>query len=178
LGKFCLSGADPLPCPSGTYFPFNGCSALSACLPCASGWACPFSGMSVLTVPCAAGYYCPSGTSSATQFACPSGTYSDASNLVQLSGCSQCPEGYTCGSASTSSALVTCTAGHYCPLGTSLGTDVPCLPGSYSNVTGLSKASSCTPCPVGFWCQGGKTFVRCVMCACMLNIESSHTRQY
>jgi hypothetical protein len=43
--------------------------------------------------------------------------------------------------------------GYYCPNGT--GYDWKSCPvGTYSNVTGLSKDSDCTPCPGGYYCQG------------------------
>ena len=112
-----------------------------------------------MTVSCAAGYYCPLSTSSATQYSCPAGTYSDATNLVKQASCTQCPERYSCATATTSSTLTDCPAGSYCPAGTSKGYEIACPAGTYSNRTRLKGPEECTPCPPGFFCNGGTTTI-------------------
>eukprot|EP01042_Synura_sphagnicola_P000118 gene118-117_t len=92
----------------------------------------------------------------ATQFPCALGTYSDATDLVKLSSCSQCPERYSCSAGATSATLHDCPAGYYCPIGTGYGNEMRCPPGTYSNRTLLKDDSECTPCPPGFYCVGGQ----------------------
>lgn len=158
-GHYCPAGSiTPSACSAGTYNPFYGLSDPS-CFPCEAGYSCPYMGMTALSNLCAAGYYCPPGTISATQYACPPGTYSDSTNLVSQSSCSQCPAGYSCGSHTTTSTLVSCKLGHYCAAGTALGFDSPCPAGTYSSVALLKSSSQCTACLPGKYCVGGNTTI-------------------
>ena len=68
-----------------------------------------------------------------------------------------CPAGYVCPAGQDPSI---CPTGRYCPLGTSV--PLPCPSGTYSSLTGLSAASQCEPCPLGFWCSAGKA-IACPM---------------
>ena len=47
-----------------------------------------------------------------------------------------------------------CPAGSYCPTGSQHETHYLCPPGTYSNNTGLSADSQCTPCTPGSYCAG------------------------
>ena len=47
-----------------------------------------------------------------------------------------------------------CPAGSYCPMYTEYATHYLCPPGTYSNNTGLSASSQCTPCEPGMYCAG------------------------
>ena len=62
-----------------------------------------------------------------------------------------CPAGFACLAGQDTSI---CPAGRYCPIGTSV--PFTCPSGTYSTATGLSAASQCKPCPLGFWCSAGK----------------------
>ena len=68
-----------------------------------------------------------------------------------------CPAGYVCPAGQDPSI---CPTGRYCPLGTSV--PLPCPSSTYSSITGLSAASQCEPCPLGFWCSAGKA-IACPM---------------
>ena len=47
-----------------------------------------------------------------------------------------------------------CPAGSYCPIGSEYETHYLCPPGTYSNSTGLSADTQCTPCTPGSYCSG------------------------
>ena len=155
-GNFCPAGSSSVSvCPSGTYLPYSGGQSLTSCLPCEPGYACPSTAMTSMTTECAAGHYCPGGTSFATEYPCPAGTYSDAVGLASISGCLPCPEGHQCRAGTVSATFDSCLAGYYCPVGTAYGNAIECLPGTYSNRTSLKSSDDCTPCPPGFYCEGG-----------------------
>lgn len=158
-GFFCPGGRSPIACSAGTYNPYFGGASNSSCMTCEPGYACPDTGMVAMTVPCSPGYYCLAGTTNSRQYACPAGTYSDATNLVSQSGCTQCPAGYTCGIATTTATLSPCRASFYCPAGTSSGNDIACPAGRYSSSTLLKASSECSICPAGSFCSGGQTAV-------------------
>eukprot|EP00742_Colponemidia_sp_Colp-10_P003709 GILJ01003948.1.p1 GENE.GILJ01003948.1~~GILJ01003948.1.p1 ORF type:complete len:3028 (-),score=382.13 GILJ01003948.1:230-9313(-) len=130
-GFYCLAGTNttscinpydvcPLPCPGGAY--------------CLAGTAHPYplnntNGTTDLSYPqaCLAGSYCQQG--SPTTF-----------------GTDRCPQGYFCPGSATNATPA--RVGRYASgLGNSI--DSLCLPGTFSNVTGLSQ---CLDCPLGFVC--------------------------
>ncbi|EED88737.1 predicted protein [Thalassiosira pseudonana CCMP1335] len=105
--------------------------------------------------PCALGYYCRPGVSTNYEYRmgdfttpqlcheghfCPRGSQSPE-------GSGPCPTGYFCESVDTAEP---CPSGSYCP-GTGNTNPLPCFPGSYSPVTGLSN---CILCETGNQCPG------------------------
>ena len=67
------------------------------------------------------------------------------------------------------STPTTCPEGSYCPENTKYSTEFLCPPGSYSNQTGLSTISQCTPCNPGRYCAGeGKSYLYCIYIAKLL----------
>ena len=86
--------------------------------------------------------------------ACTSGHYT---NSTHQSVCHVCPEGYYCLPVNVTDPPYTgynlCPQGFYCPNGTGLNWK-KCPAGTYSNRTGLSRASQCIPCPEGKYCDG------------------------
>lgn len=47
-----------------------------------------------------------------------------------------------------------CPEGSYCPESTEFGQQFLCPMGTYSNRTGLSSHTQCTPCDPGYYCSG------------------------
>ncbi|XP_062603182.1 uncharacterized protein LOC134264959 [Saccostrea cucullata] len=171
-GYYCGEGTqNPTPCPNGTYSNITGLMTAADCWNCTPGYYCNGQGLTAVSGPCKEGYYCPSGSSLETEIICPAakhcptgsdvpqdcpaGTHADHDGAAS---CTVCPEGYYCVPALTvagnaASSKTECPEGYYCPNGT--GYDwKSCPAGTYSNVTGLSKDSECTPCPGGYYCQG------------------------
>ena len=70
--------------------------------------------------------------------------------MVGNSSCKICPVSYYCGSGTSFPTL--CQMGYYCPLATQLFNEYPCPNGTFSNSTGLSSVSQCTPCTPGEYC--------------------------
>ena len=62
-------------------------------------------------------------------------------------GTGSCPAGYYC---PTQILAIRCPIAHYCP-GTGNTSPLPCFPGSYSPVEGLSN---CKLCEIGYQCPG------------------------
>uniref|UniRef100_A0A3Q3IVN5 Uncharacterized protein n=1 Tax=Monopterus albus TaxID=43700 RepID=A0A3Q3IVN5_MONAL len=104
---------------------------------------------------CPGGHYCLGGGAE-TILPCPPGTYSPQFGLSHVEQCLICPAGSEGG---------LCPVAHYCPEGSA--SPVPCLAGTYSNLTGQSVCSRCLPgyycpdktgnftkfpCPPGFYC--------------------------
>ena len=74
-----------------------------------------------------------------------------------------CPTGYYCDNRQSPVVLFknsTCPVGHYCPEGTKVAYENKCPQGTFSNETGLTNITECTPCPGGFYCPelGQETF--------------------
>jgi hypothetical protein len=167
VGGYCtgVGLSSPTMCSPGTYNPIVGTSLSSSCQLCEAGFACPLFGMSTMNTPCSPGYYCPPGTVSGNQYPCPAGHYSDATNLVDIGGCSLCEAGYSCDLATTTATMQVCTQGQFCPTGTAIGQQPRCAAGTYSNRTGLKDQSECSPCPPGFYCSGPGATVITGACA-------------
>lgn len=128
-GFYCpLNAAVATPCPAGTYNPVPQQGALSACLACPAGSYCTLAA----TRPqiCPSGYWCQASTGTPT--ACAAGTFGGGSR-TGLSSQSQC---------------FNCTTGSYCP-GNGTPDPIPCAPGTYGPVQGLS---ACQQCVAGWSC--------------------------
>lgn len=103
---------------------------------------------------CEPGDYCPRG--SQQPIPCTQGHYCELPGLSAVTG--KCDERYFCDRRSSTKTPTDgttgniCPAGRYCPVGTTK--EQPrCPPGTFSNRTGLSQISECTPCTQGFYCQ-------------------------
>ncbi len=173
-GFYCPTASTQLPCPNGTYSALAGQTFSTSCLPCDVGTFCP-AGSNANTT-CAAGAYCPNPS---TQLPCPSGTRSALLGQISVTSCTPCiagrygslaaqtlsasciacPSGSSCAGGANitacslgqycpanSSSFAACAAGQYCTNAT-ITTDCPA--GSWSNTTGLTAVSQCTPCLAG-----------------------------
>ncbi len=96
---------------------------------------------------------------SASPTPCLPGTHQDA--LGQTT-CAPCPSSYFCDGSTV--APEPCPIGYYCPNGTRFGEQNPCPPGTFSNVTLLSRASQCSPCPGGYYCDEPATVTPSRLC--------------
>ena len=94
---------------------------------------------------CPKGHYCKNGY--ALPRRCENGTYQ---NYKGQSSCKTCERGYSCDNTvnvADSLAGRECIIGHYCPAGTRYANEYGCLPGTWSNRTGLNTSSECDACP-------------------------------
>ncbi len=167
-GYYCPSGTGlMLPCPSGTYGPYNYQYDISQCFSCVAGYYCEGSGLATPTAQCDAGYYCPAGSSvprpanhfcnvgqycpkgSSVANACVAGTYQ---NSVKQGACMPCPKGYYCPAGSTSFSGQNCLPGYYCPEGTGASTQYPCPAGTYNPSSNAFALSQCLGCGPGYYC--------------------------
>ena len=171
-GNYCpAQSVLPIKCPLGTYLNFTGARSASDCITCLSGYYCGDRGLSVPTGLCSSGYYCPPGQNMSTpqeyqcspghyceegatvEVRCPSGFYQDE---VEQDTCKLCPAGVYCNSTidpiTTLFGTDLCPEGYYCPQGTEYSRQFPCPVGTFSNSTGLSNSSQCTPCLAGYYC--------------------------
>jgi hypothetical protein len=126
--EFALTARNqpPMPCPAGTYAPFQGAKTMEDCVICPAGSYCN-KGIEV----CPAGHYCPMHTEYATQYPCPTGYY------VSNTG------------AKSKQECLTCKVGHFCEEGAVEQT--PCPVGTYNGKS--NTESKCTPCPAGSFCH-------------------------
>ena len=92
VGHFCEKGSpEPERCPNGTY---QDQRYSYECKQCLAGYYCDntVTGVSSLAgFECPIGHYCPAGTSFATEYKCPPGTWSNKTQLVKPSECTDCP---------------------------------------------------------------------------------------
>jgi hypothetical protein len=166
-GMWCGIGTIvPTACASGTY----STTGQSSCTKCMKGYYCNDTGISdsfmYVERPCPAGYWCPTGTALAvllcTQgYHCPQGSAypvlcspGSYANTTGQSVCWDCPAGSYCRRGSTLPNPA-CATGHYCPALSSTAFQLPCPPGTFSNVTGLGSAEECQTCPAGRYCPSG-----------------------
>jgi hypothetical protein len=98
---------------------------------------------------CTAGSYCPAGASS--PLPCERGTYSNATDLVSASQCSQCKAGHFCSIGSVKATP--CAKGHYSDKDLSHACE-PCRPGTFQKHSG---ATECIECEPGSFCQEGSS---------------------
>lgn len=97
LRYYCTSGtASPVPCPSGTYYPYEAQGAATGCAPCTAGKACTKSGLTSPDSACSPGHYCPNGTVLPTDTPCPAGTFTNLNNLTDETQCQICPPTVAC----------------------------------------------------------------------------------
>ncbi len=127
IGKNSIN--DCKKCPIGTYNGNLGIGAISGCLPCQYGTYCKEG--SIVSQACPENNYCPNPT---TKINCPAGTYLDETFATAASSCKKCFKGHYCNGKG--------------------GSPIPCSPGTYSNVEGLSE---CETCPGGNACPFGAT---------------------
>ncbi|KAF4141759.1 hypothetical protein GN958_ATG09004 [Phytophthora infestans] len=135
-GAYCPEGTFlPSPCPTGTYSNDTGLVKPGDCVFCDEGSYCTDAGQVKPTGLCDAGYYCKRNN---TQPSPSSGV------------------GKVVTSSTQGTELTIYFGGQICPIGSycSQGAVTPilCPEGSYSNATG---ASTCLPCPRGFFCPLG-----------------------
>ena len=100
---------------------------------------------------------CPAGSYSAAEglqaesecLNCTGGEFCNATGKTTTSGL--CEPGYYCPRGSTSAWQIVCPVGHYCPRRTFH--PYQCPSGTYSNGTGLTSSTKCTPCREGWYCD-------------------------
>ncbi|XP_064629316.1 zonadhesin-like [Lineus longissimus] len=156
MGGWC-DGKEWIPCPAGTYNPYNGSADPEFCLECPEGYFCPIRGMIDYkndTFLCPAGFYCPNGTASAYQHPCPAGTYNTSEGLTNEDDCEDCLEGHYC-LEGTSDEGIKCPPGFYCKEGQPSGFVHSCPLGTWSDRVGLVNDSQCEVCPSGHFCPWG-----------------------
>jgi hypothetical protein len=153
-GFYCPVGsAYPTPCPPGTVNPSTNKQYIYECiLPTAGTQATTWGNSNADGDACTAGHYCPIGSFGAP-FPCPAGTFTDATNLVQSSQCTQCPATYACESGTGAGVRekLKCAPGHYCPAGTSDPYQYPCPAGRFSANTNNAASTDCSLCTAGFY---------------------------
>lgn len=176
-GYYCLEGSKPtdnIACPFSTYNPLSGGASLDACADCPAGYYCPQAGMHT-PVDCPQGYFCLPGVREPDM--CPKGTFGNSTRLRDHVECTPCSPGKYCDQPGLTEPTGVCSAGHYCIQGSKSSTatgepwtggvcppggycpsgtavSLPCPPGTFSNVTGAQDQSSCTSCPIGYYCEG------------------------
>ncbi|KAM3922961.1 uncharacterized protein RB166_012036 [Leptodactylus fuscus] len=96
---------------------------------------------------CPRGHYCPAG--SPHPHACPAGTYN---NLTHQQDCLPCPAGYFCAENTSDYSTFPCPAGFYCPGGTQHSSQFPCPRGYYNPDPRSHSIDSCLPCTPGHYC--------------------------
>ncbi|XP_043532727.1 zonadhesin isoform X4 [Chiloscyllium plagiosum] len=176
-GSRCPAGSpSPDPCPGGFYQALQG---QFECNPCPAGSYCYTSELDKWGVEapqrCPPGHFCPPRTEFGTQYKCPPGTFSNKEGQISAAECDLCPPGQFCGQEGLikpSGFCLTgfycfrgamypnptdgitgdiCPMGKFCEAGSVAGVDCPI--GHYSNKTGLTSPSDCTPCDPGFHCS-------------------------
>ena len=178
-GHFCPKGSvAPIPCPEGTFSPYQGNINESFCNPCTPGFICSTTGLHEPNGECPAGYFCMIGTvlighQCPPGYFCPNGSSLPSPCKAGLfqpsygqSECIECPEGYYCDPAETADNNTVydslpkmgtvlpalCPIGHVCPSGTRFAIQNPCPRGTYSGMMGLVNTSQCLSCPPGMYC--------------------------
>ncbi|KAH8067766.1 calcium ion binding protein [Aureococcus anophagefferens] len=147
-GHYCPQGGqnNPIACPVGTFYPGLGNDANSTdydCEPCSPGFACNTTGIVTPKLPCDPGFFCRyAAETHRPDFGGSHGACSETNTK-------KCDYG-------------PCPTGYQCPGGT--GEPEPCLPGFYSNRTGMTACAPCEPgerpasaARVRRWCDGKRT---------------------
>ena len=158
LGYYCPRGdvnPYPVPCPNGTFNGQYGLTQVSECQQCTAGMYCVPEGLTAPAGDCPGGYYCPLGTGPPESYPCPIGFYRNGSAKESFQDCAECISGYYCDREGLA-LPIDCPAGYFCVSGSTFAQ--PCPLGTYSNSTNLRRATDCTPCPGGYYCDGiGRT---------------------
>jgi hypothetical protein len=160
-GFYCPRGsAYQIPCPPGTVNPNQNAKSIFECsVPTAGKRATIWGNSNADGDPCLEGHYCPIGGFGAP-FPWPAGTFTDATNLVQSSDCTQCPQGKACeeGTGANVREKLNCAQGHYWPAGTKDPRENKWPAGTYGPTEGLTASGDCTPCTAGYyWLEGTVT---------------------
>ncbi|CAF97492.1 unnamed protein product [Tetraodon nigroviridis] len=171
-GYFCPRSAtvNPRVCGAGSFSDEGS----SECSPCLKGHYCSNETTSeeamLSAMVCPPGFLCSQGLAREPQRAfsvqkvhlllslvLKGRLYCNSTGLSQPSGvcntgaemCENCPAGTYCLSGE---GVQLCPAGHYC-LGGGVEGILPCPPGTYSPLLGLSQVEQCLICPAGFFCE-------------------------
>ncbi|XP_072282810.1 uncharacterized protein [Pyxicephalus adspersus] len=149
--RYLSAESQCIPCPPGYY-----CSSFGQTAPtgrCLAGYYCSLGVSSPAPTGdgegggCPRGHYCPVG--SFHPYACPAGTYN---NLTHQQDCLPCPAGYYCAENTSDYSGFQCPAGFYCPKGTKHGAQFPCPRGYYNPDPRTHSLDSCLPCTPGHYC--------------------------
>lgn len=143
-GSYCPEGTGTaIPsCPPGSYAPYTGLEEDSQCLLCSPGKYCSIQGLSAPDGDCAAGTICYAGAINSN------------GDLGILGGSSEsCPAGHYCTEGVV--APIPCPIGTFRSGtgGSILGDCLPCSPGKYCPVVGLTTAV--LDCSEGYYCVSG-----------------------
>ena len=143
--------------------------------PCAAGYYCASNSLSPTPRDdgtgnygvCPKGHFCTKQTSVPSK--CPIGTFNRNKGAKESNQCLNCTAGYFCSIRGLIEPVTVCPAGYFCPVGTTEGQENVCPagaycpekssqphlcpPGTYSENVGLNSSSSCSPCPLGKYCD-------------------------
>ena len=132
---------------------------------CPAGRQCPEEA-TFKALPCDAGHYCPEGTS--VPLPCRAGTYSNATDLVAASDCTDADPGYIATTGATQQTA--CAKGSY--TNTSIVTKDSCTlcdSGTYQDKSGMA---ACKPCEAGTY-AASEGLSQCIPCPYPLSSEVS-----
>eukprot|EP00002_Diphylleia_rotans_P010730 TRINITY_DN2129_c0_g1_i2.p1 TRINITY_DN2129_c0_g1~~TRINITY_DN2129_c0_g1_i2.p1 ORF type:complete len:5186 (-),score=657.71 TRINITY_DN2129_c0_g1_i2:603-16160(-) len=150
-GFFCPEGSSfPIPCDQGLYRAASNGTSAQDCSLCPAGYSCP-SFSTIVPLPCQPGSYSESGQLFCSP--CPAGKYCAE---PAMSRPKDCDAGLHCPAETNVEPSVrthACPAGHYCIRAATR--PEPCPVGRYNPSTRGTSESSCLPCPIGFYCDGG-----------------------
>lgn len=172
-GHYCTEGSiNFTACPPGTFGQvLQARNESEGCELCPATMYCCDYGLSSPSGVCDGGYYCPPGqrVSNPFDFICPQGHFCTAGVLQPMrcvsgtyqdeigqTDCKICPASFHCDNRFEPVVLLNnsiCPQGYYCPNGTSFATEFPCPNGTFSNLTGLTDSTECTPCTPGHYCN-------------------------
>nr|XP_057935999.1 SCO-spondin isoform X4 [Doryrhamphus excisus] len=175
-GHYCPLGTGypySYPCLAGQYRSNAAGHSGEVCVSCPFRHYCGKPGVHTPAV-CPQGFYCPEGSSSAQP--CPEGSFGSHSALGDEAECSPCGGGRYCTGVGLAEPTGICEGRFYCREGSKFATPVdgntggfcppgsycppassspfPCPPGTFSNVSGLSRPEDCVRCPPGLYCLG------------------------
>ena len=150
-GNYCERAAvEAVPCPAGSYNPFEGGEGASDCLECVAGGYCAGGEARNATGLCAPGFYCPAGSTTPESVPCPAGRFTRMRGAPSVELCALCETGKFCPLGTAEPER--CPAGFFCALGSA--EPAPCAAGSYGNSSGARRAADCAPCDAGAYCGG------------------------
>ena len=158
-GMYCFGGTvAATPCPPGYYGATTGLSSPTCTGKCSAGSWCTSGSTSATqyssSSTCPMGYFCATGTTAATP--CPAGFYGALTGLTSSSCSGACTMAYFCTQGSvvaTQFTSTSCPAGYYCAPGSQSA--LPCAPGFYGAVGGLSSPVCSGACQQGQFCPSG-----------------------